>query len=142
KATFTGGIKAVRNVLKTHRITIDRLKLYDGSGLSRDNRIAPVTLVELLQQAGADDDTAALLTTLPTAAFNGTLRGRFDDADAARGLAHAKSGTLTGVTTLAGTVLDANGSVIYFAVMADDLDAGYAEAKKAEDAVVSALARC
>ena len=142
KATFGGGTRAVGEVLSSHNVDTAGLKLYDGSGLSRDNRISPVMLVDVLQRARAGDDTAALLTSLPIAAFNGTLRDRFGDDNAARGLAHAKSGTLTGVTTLAGTVLDANGSVIYFAVMADDLKVGHDPAKKAEDAVIAALASC
>lgn len=142
KATFSGGTRAIREVLTAHGIDTAGLKLYDGSGLSRDNRISPAMLVEVLQRAGAKSDTATLLTSLPIAAFNGTLRDRFGDDNAARGLAHAKSGTLSGVTTLAGTVLDADGSVIYFAVMADDLKVGYEQAKQAEDAVISALAKC
>src|SRR5699024_2152444 len=135
KATFSGGTRAVGEVLGSHNVDTSGLKLYDGSGLSRDNRISPAMLVDVLQRAGADQETAALLTSLPIAAFNGTLRDRFGDNNAARGLAHAKSGTLSGVTTLAGTVLDADGSVIYFAVMADDLKVGYEQAKKTASTV-------
>lgn len=142
KPTFKGGLSAVQSSLADHDIPLSGLKLHDGSGLSRDNQIAPVTLVRLLQQASDDSATSAILSSMPIAAFNGTLDDRFTGSNAARGLTHAKSGTLTGVTTLAGTVVDANGSVIYFAVMADDLSVDFEQAKSAEDKVVSALAKC
>src|SRR5699024_1497201 len=91
KATFSGGTRAVGEVLGSHNVDRSGLKLYDGSGLSRDNRISPAMLVDVLQRAGADQDTAALLTSLPIAAFNGTSRDRFGYNNAACGLSHAKS---------------------------------------------------
>ena len=68
--------------------------------------IAPVTLARLLQVA-ADPAHPALrtvLTSLPVAGFTGTLADRFTrpPSRSGAGLVRAKTGTLTGVSTLAG----------------------------------------
>ena len=54
----------------------DGLVLADGSGLSRQNRIAPITLARALEVAYEDDDgsSAAMLTGLPVAGFTGIAR--------------------------------------------------------------------
>ena len=55
-----------------------------------------------------------------SAGFTGSLDDRFaEGAPAGRGLVRAKTGTLTGVSSLAGTVTDQDGTTMVFALMAD-----------------------
>ena len=80
---------------------------------------------------------------LPTANFSGTLGRRFSKADAGQGIVHAKTGTLSGVHSLAGYVQDRNGVPIAFAVMADAAkDISDVAAEAALDQVAAALAAC
>ncbi len=118
--------------------------MYDGSGLSRDNLLDPDTLTVLLELAGsaAQPDLRAILTGLPVAGFNGSLTERFVDEDGL-GFVRAKTGTLTGVSGLAGTVTDADGRPMVFALLADEIDLlDTLGARAALDAAASALAAC
>ena len=87
---------------------------------------------------------APLVTGLPVAALTGTLVDRFDGSNrarAAQGLVRAKTGSLTGTSSLAGTVVDADGRLLVFAVLADAVR-GTASARSALDEVAAELARC
>lgn len=142
-ATFDGGAQAVEDVLKQASIDTTGLRLRDGSGLSRDNRISPTTLAQTVMAAIAGLPTSALLADLPVAGFSGTLAERFSRSKDAYGLVRAKTGTLTGVHSLAGYALEAGGLPVIFALMSDgtpEIDLVSAEA--ALDRVAAALAAC
>ncbi|HUX70959.1 MAG TPA: D-alanyl-D-alanine carboxypeptidase, partial [Cellulomonadaceae bacterium] len=71
-----------------------------------------------------------------------TLTDRFTTSPA-RGLVRAKTGSLTSVTSLAGTVQDADGRLLVFAVLVDHGPAtGQTAAREAVDAFVTQLAEC
>ena len=117
--------------------------LHDGSGLSRRNRISPATLVETVRVAASTPRTSGLLADLPVSGFTGTLVGRFAELESRSGTVRAKTGTLTGVHSLAGYALDADGRPVVFAVMADRTDkAAPLEAQAALDRVAAAIAGC
>ena len=62
---------------------------------------------------------------------------------AARGLLRAKTGSLKSVTALSGTVMDAEGRQLVFAVIADDTGAiGQYAPRQAIDAFATTLAGC
>lgn len=136
--TFEGGTRAVVATLSAAHLDIDGLKLEDGSGLSRDNRISPTTLVAVLRAALAEGRFAPVLDDLPVSGFSGTLAARF--AHQAHGLVRAKTGTLTGVHSLAGVALDGQGRPVVFAVMADRTDRAQPFAAQAAlDKIAAAL---
>ncbi|MFW6695157.1 D-alanyl-D-alanine carboxypeptidase/D-alanyl-D-alanine endopeptidase [Streptomyces sp. MAR4 CNX-425] len=146
-ASFEGAGRAVAGQLKQLGLPVRGARFADGSGLSRDNRVSADLLARLLVTA-ADPDRPKLrplLTGLPVAGFNGTLRNRYGDeaggAGAARGVVRAKTGTLTGVNSLAGTVVDADGRLLAFAffTMGATDRAGAGEAL---DRMAAAVAGC
>ncbi|HYF72480.1 MAG TPA: D-alanyl-D-alanine carboxypeptidase/D-alanyl-D-alanine-endopeptidase [Nocardioides sp.] len=145
-ASFAGGTRAVRQVLEGLGVPMQGATTYDGSGLSRDNRLDPDTLTAVLGLAASPDqpDLRTVLTGLPVAGFSGSLGGRFEDAgDAGRGLVRAKTGTLSGVSGLAGIVTDRQGRPMVFALLADDIElVDTLDARDALDAATSALAGC
>jgi D-alanyl-D-alanine carboxypeptidase/D-alanyl-D-alanine-endopeptidase (penicillin-binding protein 4) len=87
----------------------DQADLLDGSGLARGSVVPPEVLGRLLAAAAGqgDGDLWHLVTGLPVAGFTGTLSARFLSdvplTSPAAGEVRAKTGTLTGVSTLAGT---------------------------------------
>jgi D-alanyl-D-alanine carboxypeptidase/D-alanyl-D-alanine-endopeptidase (penicillin-binding protein 4) len=85
-----------------------------------------------------------VLTGLPVAGFTGSLAERFEDADdPGRGLVRTKTGTLTGVSGLAGTVTDRTGAPMVFALLADDIALlDTLDARAALDDIAGALASC
>ncbi|MCL8251593.1 MULTISPECIES: D-alanyl-D-alanine carboxypeptidase/D-alanyl-D-alanine-endopeptidase [Aeromicrobium] len=142
-ASFDGGTEAVAAALTSAGIPTDGLKLGDGSGLSRDNRISPTTLVRTLQRATGSSRTSELLADLPVSGFTGTLVDRFAGLATARGSVRAKTGTLTGIHSLAGYAIDADGRPVLFAVMSDDSDRDQPlQAQAALDEVTAAIATC
>lgn len=143
EVSFGGGVAALRSVLEESAISTGGLELHDGSGLARGNRISPTTLVQTLVAAGRDRATTATLSGLPVGGFDGTVRNRFAQAPAGLGWVRAKTGTLTGVHSLAGIATIEGGRPIAFAVMADDTEAlNPLETQAALDAVAAAVAGC
>ncbi len=142
-ATFDGASDAVTEALKRASIDTTGLRLRDGSGLSRDDRVGPTTLAQTVMAAIASLPTANLLSDLPVSGFSGTLLNRFARSKDAYGLVRAKTGTLTGVHSLAGYVLEADGLPVIFALMSDGTpDVGLVTAEAALDRVAAAIAAC
>ncbi len=144
-ASFAGGAAATERELGTLGINSAGLNLADGSGLSRQNRVTAATLAAVLSDVvtAADPDLAAIGPGLAIAGLTGTLAGRFHTPATrpGRGVVHAKTGTLTGVTSLAGTVLDSSGRVLVFAVIANNVKS-LATARDTMDRIASRLATC
>ncbi len=141
KASFAGARRAVTNELKKLQLPVDGAHFADGSGLDRKDRVTPALLTALLARA-ADPDRPGLrpvLTGLPIAGFSGTLDGRYERDAAGTGLVRAKTGTLRGVNSLAGTVVDRQGRLLAFAFLASGSTSA-AGAEPALDALATALA--
>src|SRR5690606_37435918 len=119
--SFRGASEAVREQLAELGVPLTGSRFGDGSGLDRDDRATAGLLTDLLARAAdpGRPELRAVLTGLPVAGCNGTLAGRYTDGDAraGAGLVHAKTGTLSGVNTLAGTVVDADGRLLAFAFL-------------------------
>lgn len=89
----------------------------DGSGLSLYNYLTPELLVEVLRYAYRHEEIYFRLSeALPLAGRDGTLRSRMRNSTAC-GNVRAKTGTVEGVSTLAGYATAGNGHVLCFAVM-------------------------
>ncbi|MDT3400557.1 D-alanyl-D-alanine carboxypeptidase/D-alanyl-D-alanine-endopeptidase, partial [Streptomyces sp. B1866] len=145
-ASFDGAAQAVTARLAALRLPVGGARVADGSGLDRADRVSAALLSQVLLRAASPGhpELRPVLTGLPVAGFTGTLRGRYgqDAAYAAgRGLVRAKTGTLTGVNTLAGTVVDADGRLLVFAFMTNDTTDAQG-AQHALDRLASTLAEC
>ena len=100
--------EAVRAWLRARGLNFPELVLENGSGLSRIARISPQHLGALLISAHGSPVFAELESSLPIVAVDGTMRKRLKDNGVA-GHAHIKSGSLSGVKTIAGYVFDRKG---------------------------------
>ncbi|MCQ4044554.1 D-alanyl-D-alanine carboxypeptidase/D-alanyl-D-alanine-endopeptidase [Streptantibioticus rubrisoli] len=142
--SFAGAAQAVSEELGRLGLPLAGTRFNDGSGLDRDDRLTARLLARLLHTAAdpAHPQLRPVLSGLPIAGFTGTLSDRFSGATSdAAGLVHAKTGTLTGVNTLAGTVVDADGRLLVFAFMASGTgNAGTAVA--ALDRLAATVSNC
>jgi serine-type D-Ala-D-Ala carboxypeptidase/endopeptidase (penicillin-binding protein 4) len=124
-ATFDGATQAVKasvsrlGVDLTGAVLADCSGLGDGSLLSADQLAAVVDLLADPAQPGL----RAGAVGLPVAGLSGTLDDRFLSSPG-RGFVRAKTGSLPGVTSLAGTVVTAQDRQLVFVVLADALPEG------------------
>ncbi len=133
-------------------VGLDGAVLVDGSGLGEGSRMPAAALSGVLAAAASPRESGAraLLGALPVAGLSGTLADRFraprTPAGAGApapgaGVVRAKTGSLLGVTSLAGSVVDADGRQLVFAVVADQVPASD-PARHAVDAMAATLAAC
>jgi D-alanyl-D-alanine carboxypeptidase/D-alanyl-D-alanine-endopeptidase (penicillin-binding protein 4) len=106
----------------------------NGSGLSRDSRLSALALGRLLQSAWASPVMSELMSSLPVAGVDGTLR----KAKGATGRAHLKTGSLRDVAGIAGYVLADSGR--RYVVVAIVNDGNASAARPALDALVEWVA--
>jgi D-alanyl-D-alanine carboxypeptidase/D-alanyl-D-alanine-endopeptidase (penicillin-binding protein 4) len=143
--SFAAAGPAVLKQVSDLGVPVTGAVLSDTSGLGDGSKLAPQVLTGLLALAAGDEQPQlrALLSGLPIAAVSGTLVDRFADSRqrAATGVVRAKTGTLTGVSSLAGTVVDSDGRLLVFAAMADRVKSTVA-ARNALDRVAATLAAC
>jgi serine-type D-Ala-D-Ala carboxypeptidase/endopeptidase (penicillin-binding protein 4) len=99
--------RIVREWLRSRSIDAPDLSIENGSGLSRTDRTTAATIAQLLKAAWSSPVMPEIMSSLPLYAVDGTLKTR--RAAGAGGQAHLKGGTLTGVQSVAGYVLDAKG---------------------------------
>jgi D-alanyl-D-alanine carboxypeptidase/D-alanyl-D-alanine-endopeptidase (penicillin-binding protein 4) len=95
-----GGLAAERTFLSERGIPDPGLRLEDGSGLSDQNRVAAITLARILSDAQLRGGASSLYMLLPQGGRQGTLRDY--DFTTALGRVRAKSGHISGVSSLAG----------------------------------------
>ena len=107
-----GGVAAARQVLGAVGVPVGATA--DGSGLSSLDRQTPTGQVTLLKAARRSPVAASFRAALPVGCVDGTLRRRFCGT-AAAGRVQAKTGTLSGVRTLAGYTTTAGGRQVRFA---------------------------
>jgi D-alanyl-D-alanine carboxypeptidase/D-alanyl-D-alanine-endopeptidase (penicillin-binding protein 4) len=110
---------AFEEVLSSLGVNSTGLKVFDGSGLSRENRISARTVAELLLKIRNEPQFQAVYNGLPLSGKTGTLKKRFQEyGSAAKGLVKAKTGWINTSVTLAGYV-EAGETEYVFAVIAN-----------------------
>jgi len=136
-ASWEAGTRVLRARLASLGVPLGAARIVDGSGLSRENRISARILVETLRLGEhAFVGGPELLAALPIAAEDGTLKRRVRRA---QGQVRAKTGSLDGVSTLAGFARTDAGQDLVFALLANGYRGGDAAAVAAIDAWAATL---
>lgn len=142
-ATIAGGVDAVEAVLREKGFDLTGVTLRDASGLSYANNV-PAALLDTLMTAAsgpAQPLMRPMLDGLPVAGGTGTLADRFDPtSNPGAGWVRAKTGTLTGVSSLTGIVQTVDGRILSFALMSGGTSP--ADARPALDDVAGDLREC
>ncbi len=132
-ATTAAAASSVKQWLALKGLAVPELVLENGSGLSRIERISARNLGAVLLNAYASPVMPELMASLPVAAVDGTLRKRMRSSEVA-GQAHVKTGSLSGVRSIAGYVLDTKGNRAVVVFMVNHANAFNAQA--AQDAML------
>ncbi|MGP1559749.1 MAG: D-alanyl-D-alanine carboxypeptidase/D-alanyl-D-alanine endopeptidase [Prevotella intermedia] len=109
--------KEVNALIRQVGLSPSSYRIADGSGLSLYNYVSAELEVQLLRYAYTQPNIYnTLLPTLPIAGVDGTLKKRMRNTPA-EGNVRAKTGTLFGVSSLAGYLTASNGHQICFAII-------------------------
>ena len=107
----------------------------DASGLSRENKVTASVMSQLLYKIYTDPALSQIANGLPIGGKTGTLRHRYlETAPQAVGLIKAKTGTLTGVVSLAGYV-ESGDREYAFIVIADEINRTRAASDRARKTI-------
>jgi len=137
EGSFAAAGKATARLAEKLGFPEGHLVQIDGSGLSRDNRVTPYFLAKFLSHLYARDDWKQFVRSLPRGGQpETTLRRRLKDLG---NNVLAKTGTIRGVSGLAGYVRSKSGRVLTFAVLVNDPRTPSARSREIQDAVCRIL---
>jgi len=137
-ATEEAGANAVRQWLAKKGYRFPELMIENGAGLSRVERISPRHLGMVLADAYAGPWMPELMSSLPVLGVDGTLLKRMQ-GQPVQGRAHLKTGSLNGVSSVAGYVLDQHGQRWLMVFMVNHPRA--AASRAAQDALIGWIYR-
>ncbi len=130
QGTWQNGSKAVRDFLeeKAH-LDINELIMLDGDGESRYNLASPHQMTQFLTWVyGQFSIAPEFLSALPLNGCDGALKNRLKHEGACKKL-RAKTGSMTGITSLAGYIETADGELIALTIMVNGFTKRAAEIK-------------
>ena len=116
EGSFAEGARVVRQFMTGIGVDDNDFFLYDGSGMSMSDRIAPRAYTKLLTYAARQPWGTAWRDSLPVGGVDGTLAGRFKNAPL-KGRLWAKTGSMNETNTLAGYLMTATGRTVAFSIM-------------------------
>lgn len=137
--SFAQGARVVRQFLLDAGVDDNDFYLYDGSGMSMDDRIAPRAYTQLLAYAARQPWGAEWRETLPVGGVDGTLAGRFKNSPL-KGRLWAKTGTHDEVNSLSGYLTAASGKTLVFSILVNGHRPGSEAEVQAIDRIVEAIA--
>ncbi|GAA4830957.1 D-alanyl-D-alanine carboxypeptidase/D-alanyl-D-alanine endopeptidase [Kitasatospora terrestris] len=122
--SWRAGLARISDFLHRNGLDVTPARQADGSGLSRYDLVTADRYTALLSYARKQPWFATWYEALPIAGnpdrmVGGTLANRMQGT-AAAGNVHAKTGSMSGVTTLAGYVTSPEGRKLAFAVLLND----------------------
>lgn len=121
EGTWDAGLRVMEDVMEKFGIDREAILLRDGSGMSHKTLITSSHLAHLLYEVQDKDWFETFKNSLPVAGesdrfIGGTLRHRLT-AEPAKGNIIAKTGLITGVSTLSGYVTTQDGEELIFAIL-------------------------
>jgi D-alanyl-D-alanine carboxypeptidase/D-alanyl-D-alanine-endopeptidase (penicillin-binding protein 4) len=137
--SFAEGARVVRQFMTGIGVDDNDFFLYDGSGLSMDDRVAPRAYTRLLAFAARQPWGAAWRDTLPVAGVDGTLAGHFRNSQL-KGRMWAKTGTHNENNALSGYLTAASGKTLAFSVLVNGHRPGSSVEVQAIDRICEAIA--
>jgi D-alanyl-D-alanine carboxypeptidase/D-alanyl-D-alanine-endopeptidase (penicillin-binding protein 4) len=136
--SFAEGARVVRQFMTSIGVDDNDFFLYDGSGMSMDDRVAPRAYTKLLTWAAKQPWGQAWRDTLPVAGVDGTLNGRFRNSPL-KGKLWGKTGTHNENDALTGYLKGASGKTVAFSIMVNGHRPGSHAEAQAIDRICEAI---
>ncbi len=133
--TLEKGERATLAALASRGLNFPELRIGNGAGLARDTRISAASLGRMLLAAHAGPFQPEFQASLSLAGLDGTTRRRFKD-DPSRGDMHLKTGTLNGVTSIAGFVHSESGTDYVVVAIMNQPKATWGGGQEAQNALL------
>lgn len=114
QGSLPAGLEIIRESVRKSGVAPDSFEIINPSGLTRENKFTPRSLSQVLERVRKDFRLfPEFVSSLPIAGVDGTLKNRMKENRATRWV-RAKTGLLTGVTSLAGFIGLEDGDVMVF----------------------------
>jgi D-alanyl-D-alanine carboxypeptidase/D-alanyl-D-alanine-endopeptidase (penicillin-binding protein 4) len=126
---------ALNNFWLKHHIS-EPVRLLDGSGLSKGNRVSAYYMVEVLKLMNGESEADIFKQSLPISGESGTLRYMWQTKPY-RGEIQAKSGSMTGVVNYAGYLTTHTQRKVAFCIMLNNVNASSSVIKKEIELVIA-----
>jgi D-alanyl-D-alanine carboxypeptidase/D-alanyl-D-alanine-endopeptidase (penicillin-binding protein 4) len=136
--TFEQGARVVRQFMTDAGVDDSDFFLYDGSGMSPEDKITPRAFTRLLSYASGQPWGTAWRETLPVAGVDGTLDNRFKDSPLKKRM-WAKTGTLDEVNSLSGYLSADSGRTLAFSILVNGRRPGSDAEEQAIDRIAEAI---
>ncbi len=134
--TILKGIQAFEDYLMELGYRRDQYKIRDGSGLSRQNRLSPRMLVDILRRVKNDLGVyPEFVSALAVMGVDGNVKDRMSDVKSSA-RARVKTGTLSFVSTLSGYFQSGDGETFAFSILMNDLKCSNGRIKKLQDQII------
>ncbi len=117
ECTYKDGVRQIENTLRKAGASTTFVDIVDGSGVSLYNYHSADTQIAMLRYAYRNDNIFKYLyPSLPISGKDGTLSDRMRKGNALNKI-HAKTGTLSGVSSLSGYATASNGHTLAFSII-------------------------
>ncbi|MFQ5863570.1 MAG: D-alanyl-D-alanine carboxypeptidase/D-alanyl-D-alanine-endopeptidase [Candidatus Brocadiales bacterium] len=138
EGSFAAGLEVLREFLLELGHTPDRYRVADGSGLSRNNRLSPRMMVDILAFMYRHKDGDVFYSSLPVSGTTGTLRRRLRE-EPYRGRVRAKTGHIYKASSLSGYVETLSGQTLAFSILINDFNVSNSKIKHIQDSICRVL---
>ncbi|HZZ42596.1 MAG TPA: D-alanyl-D-alanine carboxypeptidase/D-alanyl-D-alanine-endopeptidase [Tepidisphaeraceae bacterium] len=128
--SWKSGSEAVHAFLQKNHIDDSGVKLVDGSGLSHEDRITARAMSEMLATMHTHPYSKTFFEALPIGGVDGTIGKRMKDI---AGKIHAKTGYINGVRSLSGYAQAANGHMLVFTFVYNQIPGSVAPFEELQD---------
>lgn len=142
EGSWSAGLAVMKDKLKQFGVNTDTIVLRDGSGMSHKNLVSADEFTKLLYNIQGkswfpDFEASLPIAGVPERMVGGTLRNRMGSG-LTSGNVTAKTGSITGVSTLSGYVTAKDGTELIFSIMINNYVTG--PVTPIEDAIAKVLA--
>jgi len=132
------GLDAIKEALNAIGVNTRNIKVVDGSGLSRYNLMSPNFLSSLLKaMLNNSSFSEYFYRSLPLMGFEGTVSFRLRNLSERR--VRAKTGSLSGISTLAGYIETKQGDTLAYAIMMNNFLIPYSRIRNVQDSIIYTL---
>ncbi|MDX2129943.1 MAG: D-alanyl-D-alanine carboxypeptidase/D-alanyl-D-alanine-endopeptidase [Chloroherpetonaceae bacterium] len=140
EGTKRAGLRAIGEMLDSIGVSKKNFLAFDGSGLTRKNRISPGALRDLLNAIYASRFFDSYRQTLAIGGKDGTLKRRLKK-ERFTNRVFAKTGFVSGIRTLSGYVLNGEKRWVTFSIMAMNYTQPTAEIEAVQDKAIELILR-